>query len=418
MVKSEWGGDGRSPHSASPAAAGLLYVHKDTVRLVQHAAEGDAQPRYHLEFQFDADAPCTVTVHLLAKERLEGAGAGTFEAQRTLPSRRFGAGHRQTYFEPECVLEGLHELTPEQMAFSVETGVYPLVVDVEVDREAGLEKRHALSTYMMLEHVSSGVAAKVVVQKLGANGLSYVLREIFGIEPKAPAAEGDDGADAAAEDDEDAEDDNTECVVCMTNAKDTMALPCRHMCLCSGCAEVLRHQVNKCPICRAPFHSLLQVRVLIPEDVNYSDDESEDDDAAADSACSPPPGYKTVSLATMLNSKGGGTVAAAAAGAGVCSREEDEEDEEDDEDEEDGGGGYLSIGDGGADQHGHVRELPQLRHVAETSFGGAGGGDDSSLEQVQVLRATRAASPEPASLPGTPDTARSRGSGGARGHNL
>ncbi len=41
-----------------------------------------------------------------------------------------------------------------------------------------------------------------------------------------------------------------ECVVCMSDPKDTAVLPCRHMCLCAQCAEQLRYQSNKCPICR------------------------------------------------------------------------------------------------------------------------------------------------------------------------
>jgi hypothetical protein len=41
-----------------------------------------------------------------------------------------------------------------------------------------------------------------------------------------------------------------ECVVCMTEARDVMVLPCRHMCLCRGCADTLRQQSHKCPICR------------------------------------------------------------------------------------------------------------------------------------------------------------------------
>ena len=36
-------------------------------------------------------------------------------------------------------------------------------------------------------------------------------------------------------------------------------LPCRHMCLCTDCADVIRHQSNKCPICRQPVQSLLQI---------------------------------------------------------------------------------------------------------------------------------------------------------------
>lgn len=54
--------------------------------------------------------------------------------------------------------------------------------------------------------------------------------------------------------------------VCMSESMDTMVLPCRHLCLCNNCAEVLRYQASKCPICRAPFHSLLKISVAKREE--------------------------------------------------------------------------------------------------------------------------------------------------------
>ncbi len=41
-----------------------------------------------------------------------------------------------------------------------------------------------------------------------------------------------------------------ECVACLSDEKDTIILPCRHMCLCSDCAENLRGRASKCPMCR------------------------------------------------------------------------------------------------------------------------------------------------------------------------
>lgn len=43
---------------------------------------------------------------------------------------------------------------------------------------------------------------------------------------------------------------NKECVVCLSQRRDTLFLPCRHMCLCLQCAESLCLQSDKCPICR------------------------------------------------------------------------------------------------------------------------------------------------------------------------
>jgi transcriptional regulator NrdR family protein len=62
----------------------------------------------------------------------------------------------------------------------------------------------------------------------------------------------------------------------MCDPKDTLVLPCRHLCMCSGCADVLRMQGRdaqgatssrdrpKCPICRQVFHSLVKVNLPPP----------------------------------------------------------------------------------------------------------------------------------------------------------
>ena len=62
--------------------------------------------------------------------------------------------------------------------------------------------------------------------------------------------------------DDEIEDSGSECVICMSDIRDTLILPCRHLCLCNGCADSLRFQSNNCPICRAPFRALLQIRAM------------------------------------------------------------------------------------------------------------------------------------------------------------
>lgn len=88
------------------------------------------------------------------------------------------------------------------------------------------------------------------------DGLVYLLQEIYGIENKNASRKFD-------EDDSDAE-TSAECVICMsdsryiiflhistTNAykllcvrRDTLILPCRHLCLCHACADSLRYQAR------------------------------------------------------------------------------------------------------------------------------------------------------------------------------
>merc|ERR1719420_700684 len=53
---------------------------------------------------------------------------------------------------------------------------------------------------------------------------------------------------------------NSECIICLSEPRDTAVLPCRHMCFCSYCAGIVRLQCEKCPICRQRVVSLLQFK--------------------------------------------------------------------------------------------------------------------------------------------------------------
>lgn len=41
-----------------------------------------------------------------------------------------------------------------------------------------------------------------------------------------------------------------ECVICLSEPRDTTVLPCRHMCMCGDCAQQLSVTTKKCPVCR------------------------------------------------------------------------------------------------------------------------------------------------------------------------
>lgn len=49
------------------------------------------------------------------------------------------------------------------------------------------------------------------------------------------------------------EDDDEDCLVCCAEPKNTILLPCRHMCCCTTCLA----RMDKCPVCRAPVESFV-----------------------------------------------------------------------------------------------------------------------------------------------------------------
>ncbi|RVW97263.1 putative E3 ubiquitin-protein ligase LOG2 [Vitis vinifera] len=126
----------------------------------------------------------------------------------------------------------------------VKAGAYPL----DHSQSEGNLTGNSQITQAVFEKEKGVQQVRVVKQILWAEGMRYELQEIFGIGNSV-----DDNADGT--------DSGKECVICLSEPRDTTVLPCRHMCMCGGCAKVLRFQMNRCPICRQPVEQLLEIKV-------------------------------------------------------------------------------------------------------------------------------------------------------------
>ena len=67
------------------------------------------------------------------------------------------------------------------------------------------------------------------------------------------------------------EGEGSECVICMTNTRDTCVMPCRHVCCCAECANTLRLQSDRCPVCRELITELIYLTVN-PDYLNVEKD--------------------------------------------------------------------------------------------------------------------------------------------------
>lgn len=101
-----------------------------------------------------------------------------------------------------------------------------MLVVAKLDPRAGVDGRQRLQ-----------VDQQVVVSSRAA----YVSKEIYG---------------------EEEEEGQEDCVICLSEPKDTTLLPCRHLCVCSSCFA----RLEQCPVCRSTFTAYLRVPVKEAEE--------------------------------------------------------------------------------------------------------------------------------------------------------
>lgn len=240
---------------------------KATLRL----EKDEENPSSHLvAFSFDATVDGCVSIFFLSKE-----DQCSFTPQKphlfSVARVPFEKGLVQKFQQPSGSGVNLALFDEKELAKALDS-VYPLVVRTETlgkDPPANFSLYdelpigapvpkwiHCQTTEAVVEKKEDGTyKVRVVRQTLWVDGKYYELQEIYGIESS--------GVGAGFEDN----DAGKECVICMSEPRDTTVLPCRHMCMCSECAKVLRFQTNRCPICRTPVERLLEIKV--PKTDNY-----------------------------------------------------------------------------------------------------------------------------------------------------
>lgn len=298
------------PHEPVKTLRSLINIRKDTLRLVRCNEDvklpgGEVtkgRSCYNIEFTFDADTQVAITIYYQAIEECHNGVPIYLPQDGSLQSEtvHFKRGVCQQFCLPSHSVN-LSEWADEELLFDVDKDVYPMVVQAVVD-EGDDQMGHShvlLATFE--KHMDGSYCVKPLKQKQVVDGVSYLLQEIYGIENKYNSQE------SKVADDE-ISDNSAECVVCLSDVRDTLILPCRHLCLCNACADTLRYQANCCPICRLPFRALLQIRAmrkklspLSPTGYNSVITSHTSDSDEHSTSEHIPPGFETVSLLEALN---------------------------------------------------------------------------------------------------------------------
>lgn len=266
---------------------------------------------YNIEFVFDTDVKCAINIYYFCYEEIK-PNCVTYTSKNLYANSStyfYECGANQLFsqtdhvFNPSLYNESDLIFKPlDEEGNFILNNTFPMVIQCVALEGDDPKQSHSLIATIERNHDGKGYSLKPFKQKLFIDGLCYLMQEIYGIEKKNPVTisyshynnlsykpdeensvlnstvnsgsitnntlnptitntlnhpppfiSTDDGMD---------EDNGAECVICMVQSRDTLILPCRHLCLCNLCSDSLRYQSSLCPICRAPFRALLQIKAV------------------------------------------------------------------------------------------------------------------------------------------------------------
>lgn len=267
---------------------------------------------YNIEFYFDAEVDCSIRIFYFCTRELTSNGITYKPLHATYKSKLYNykRGLNQKFdqqehtFQPYLFDEDLLIYKPLDEFGNYNSGaVFPIVIHCVSLEGPTPRQSHSLVATIEKSQPDESYSIKPLKQLIFADGVQYILQDIYGIEHKQlftgarirtlrdPGSSNtqiksqslqsnlnlSDAASLTSVDcslgnrqnrgskisnqHKSLSSENTfECVICMSEERDTMLLPCRHLCLCSPCAKSLRYQANSCPICRCPFKAALNIR--------------------------------------------------------------------------------------------------------------------------------------------------------------
>ncbi len=215
-------------------------------------------------FKFDSSLPAKFKVWFDVTEFLDDKKMPIFSSTyepATSPDFQPGLDQNWEFTLPAIPIP--QDVSPTSVIGAGKT--FPIIIEtVPLDEPNNVSPKQL--TYL---NVPSDKTVTVIKQKLRFGERGYELHEIFGMEkgdmsPGSVRSKRDGSVSSLVEEDQYG---GTDCVICLTEPRDTTVLPCRHLCLCARCAEVLRINSRKCPICRQPVSSMLQIDRDIPPSI-------------------------------------------------------------------------------------------------------------------------------------------------------
>eukprot|EP00002_Diphylleia_rotans_P034759 TRINITY_DN749_c0_g1_i6.p1 TRINITY_DN749_c0_g1~~TRINITY_DN749_c0_g1_i6.p1 ORF type:complete len:353 (+),score=45.30 TRINITY_DN749_c0_g1_i6:54-1112(+) len=242
----------------------LMHIQKDSLKIIQIA---DRPHCFCLSFRVDTLIACNVQIAFVAQEV---NSISEYPCQRRFESIyewiptevvRFEKGLGQVYTQqPDSALD-VTSLRLSDIFLCKNTSFTPVILHIEPAEKVGAEDNMCANSstlycsFIADEKGISGISA--VRQEIEIQGKRFDLVDIYGYHAANNILQtlNLETANEATENEDDPIEDY--CVICMSSVRNTIVLPCRHVCFCLPCSFDFRKKTQKCPICRTPVESMM-----------------------------------------------------------------------------------------------------------------------------------------------------------------
>lgn len=252
--------DGRTLTSGPSVPVGAVGQRQQAVAVRQPLALQRGWPKLEpggvVALEVAASVPGEVQLFAQALEVSSGSGMWpTITASRPVSSRSVAGGSKVVirFDRPEELLQkvGIRQERGQNPEGGHTWPVLLILGPSQNSNAAGPVPDGTMMVGCVIRNGELVIARQIVAW--GGTGTAYVMKELYGIQEAQEEGAGDHGKN---------------CVVCLTNPKDTALMPCRHFCVCSECGTQLRLAParNKCPLCRAAVEDIVRIDVAAQDE--------------------------------------------------------------------------------------------------------------------------------------------------------
>ncbi len=254
-----------------------LYLLKDTIKTVSQLKIIVLQritPEGMLQISFKVDALCDgyLRVNTCVTEQKDFDNVPvmmyTPNKDNYIQEMRIKKGMGQQVPFESCQFNMQFLRSYELFQWQYQMNYYPIIFSINYQRQGNL---FAFMCYGQFTKDSSNKVNGVHIVKqivlvspiksnfdFQINKIPFEIKNIYGLDlnDSSNTATGEAvGAPAAGGVIDDSE--GKECLICLSEEKNTIIMPCGHLCVCSECGKQIKEKNYNCPVCRGDIRSLI-----------------------------------------------------------------------------------------------------------------------------------------------------------------